>query len=120
MPTKDEQEKLIKILKEETAKLQRVNKQRFDRIIELEDSLRIQNLQLSLLFEVLRHDGRHKGFISIVQMLGRIKSFWKNKPINKMEEQIKEMEENGLLYFEENERDDDDIDFEGWLKKFGR
>ena len=119
MPTKDEQEKLIKILKEETAKLQRVNKQRFDRIIELEDSFRIQNLLLSLLFEVLKHDARHKGFISLVQMLGRIRSFWKNKPINKLEQQIKEMEENGLLFFEENERDDD-IDFEGWLKKFGR
>ena len=37
MPTKDDLQKMVKLLKEETAKLQRVNKQRFDRIIELED-----------------------------------------------------------------------------------
>jgi len=35
MPTKMELEKLIKVLKEETAKLQKVNKQRFDRMKEL-------------------------------------------------------------------------------------
>tara|TARA_A100001391_G_C5060968_1_gene276042 strand:+ start:1311 stop:1664 length:354 start_codon:yes stop_codon:yes gene_type:complete len=115
LPTKDEQEKLIKVLKEETAKLQKVNKQRFDRITELEEIAKIQNLQLSLMFEVLKHDGRHKGFISLVQVLGAMKSFWKNKPVNKLEQQIREMEENGLLFFQ-----DEDDDFDGWFRKFGR
>jgi len=115
--TKDEQIKMIKLLREETAKLQKVNKQRFDRIGDLEDTLRIQNLQLSLMFEVLKNDNRHRGFISLVQVLGSLKNFWKNKPINKLEQQIREMEENGLLFFDEMR--DDDIDFDGWLKRFG-
>ena len=117
MPTKDEQEKLIRILTEETAKLQRVNKQRFDRITELEDSLKVQGVQLSLFFEVLKNDIRHRGFAQLVQILGRMRQFWRNKPMNKLEEQIRNMEENGLLFFEETK--DDDIDFDDWLRRFG-
>jgi len=38
-------------------------------------------------------------------MLGRTKKFWNNKPMNRLEEQIRDMEETGLLDFE----DDDDL-----------
>ena len=111
MPTKDDLEKMVKVLKEETAKLQKVNKQRFDRTAELEDRLNVQSMQLALLFETLKFDSRHSGFASLVMMLGRTKKFW-NKPMNKLEEEIKEMEETGLLDFE-----DDDDDLPPFLKK---
>ena len=111
MPTKDDLEKMVKLLKEETAKLQKVNKQRFDRTAELEDRLNVQSMQLALLFETLKFDSRHSGFASLVMMLGRTKKFW-NKSMNKLEEEIKEMEETGLLDFE-----DDDDDLPPFLKK---
>lgn len=111
MPTKDDLEKMVKLLKEETAKLQKVNKQRFDRTAELEDRLNVQSMQLALLFETLKFDSRHSGFASLVMMLGRTKKFW-NKPMSKLEEEIKEMEETGLLDFE-----DDDDDLPPFLKK---
>ena len=116
MPTKDEQEKLIKLLKEETAKLQKVNKQRFDRLSELEDTLKVRGLQLSLLFEVLNHDARHRGFAQLVQILGKMRQFWANKPVNKLEQQIRDMEENGLLNLEDQQDDDDDDD--DWIMRF--
>ena len=47
-------------------------------------------------------------------MLGRTKKFWDNKPMNELEEQIKEMEETGMLDFEE---EDDDDDFPPFLRK---
>jgi hypothetical protein len=106
MPTKHELEKLVKILKEETAKLQKVNKQRFDSLKDLEQRTRIQGVQLSLLFEVLKHDRRHSGFAQLVQMLGRITQFWQNKPMSKLEEQIRGMEETGLLNLEDIEDDE--------------
>ena len=109
MPTKDELQKMVKLLKEETAKLQKVNKQRFDRIAELEEQLKIQGLQLALLFEVLRYDSKHKGFSQLVMMLGRIRKFWKReRPLNRIEQQIRDMEQKGLFNFEIE--DDDDID----------
>jgi len=108
LSTKGELEKIVRLLKEETAKLQEVNKQRFDRITELEEKLKIQGLQLALLFETLRYDSRHKGFAQLVMMLGRMPRFWKSpKPLNAIEEQIKEMEQRGLFNFD-NEDDDDD------------
>jgi|TARA_R100000234_G_scaffold71030_1_gene43639 hypothetical protein len=106
MATKVELEKLLKILKEETAKLQKVNKQRFDRIKELEERMKIQGIQLSLFFEVLGQDRRHRGFAQLVQMLGRLTQFWHNKPMSKLEEQIRGMEENGLLNLEDIDEDD--------------
>lgn len=112
MPTKDELQKMVKLLKEETAKLQKVNKQRFDRLLELEERMNIQSMQLALLFETLKFDSRHSGFSSLVMMLGRTKKFWNNKPMNRLEEQIRDMEETGLLDFE-----DDDDDLPPFLKK---
>ena len=79
MPTKDDLQKMVKLLKEETAKLQKVNKQRFERAVELEEKLNIQSMQLALLFETLKCDSRHSGFASLVLMLGRTKKFWDNK-----------------------------------------
>ena len=114
MSTKQELEKILKLLKEETAKLHKVNKQRFNRIGELEERVKVQALQLSLFFEVLKLDPRHSGFAQIVFMLGNIKSFWKNKSTNTIEKQIKEMEENGL--FDIDEDNDDDIDFPPFLR----
>jgi hypothetical protein len=106
MPTKMELEKLIKMLKEEVAKLQKVNKQRFDRMKELEDRMKVKGLQLSLLFEVLAHDRRHRGFAQLVQILGSITQFWNNKPMSKLEEQIRGMEETGQLNLEDIEDDE--------------
>ena len=114
MPTKDDLQKMVKLLKEETAKLQKVNKQRFERAVELEEKVNIQSMQLALLFETLKFDSRHSGFASLVMMLGRTKKFWDNKPMNELEEQIKEMEETGMLDFEE---EDDDDDFPPFLRK---
>jgi len=111
MSTKQELEKILKLLKEETAKLHKVNKQRFNRIGELEERVKVQALQLSLFFEVLKLDPRHSGFAQIVFMLGNFKSFWKNKSTNTIEKQIKEMEENGLF-----DIDDDDIDLPPFLR----
>jgi len=107
VPTKDDQEKLIKLLKEETAKLQKVNKQRFDNLKGLEQKTKIQGVQLSLFFEVLKHDRRHSGFAQLVQMLGRVTQFWSNKPMSKLEEQIRSMEETGMINLEDIEDDED-------------
>lgn len=106
MPTKDDQEKLIKLLKEETAKLQKVNKQRFDSLKDLEQRTKIQGVQLSLFYEVLKHDRRHSAFAQLVQMLGRIAEFWSNKPMSKLEEQIRGMEETGYINLEDIEDDE--------------
>ena len=111
MPTKDDLEKMLKLLKEETAKLQKVNKQRFDRTVEMEEKINIQSMQLALLFETLKFDSRHSGFASLVMMLGRTRKFWDKKPMNRLEEEIKQMEETGLLDFE------DDEDFPPFLKR---
>mgnify|MGYP003117424612 CR=1 FL=1 len=107
MATKLELEKMIKLLKEETGKLQKVNKQRFDRVKELEERMKIQGMQLSLLFEVLGHDRKHRGFVQLIQMLGRLTQFWNNKPMSKLEEQIRGMEETGLINLEDIEEDED-------------
>ena len=112
MATKDELQKMVKLLKEETAKLQKVNKQRFDRMRDLEDRISIQSMQLALLFEALKFDSRHSGFSSLVMMLGRTKNFWNDKPMNKLEKEIRDMEEIGLLDFE-----DDDEDLPPFLKR---
>ncbi len=104
MPTKVELQKMNKLLQEETAKLQKVNKQRFERTRELEERLNIQSMQLALLFESLKYDSRHSGFASLVMMLGRSKKFW-TKPQSKLEEEIRDMEETGLLDFEGDEDD---------------
>ena len=103
MPTKDDLEKTLKILKEETAKLQKVNKQRYDRIMELEERGGIYELQLTLLFEHLRNDIRNRGFAQIVQMLPNMRQFWRNKPLSKIEQTIKDMEEKGIFDFDEDE-----------------
>ena len=107
MPNKIELEKLVRLLKEETANLQKVNKQRFDNLKELERRAKIQGIQLSLLFEVLKHDRRHSGFVQLVQMLGRVSQFWSNKPMSKLEEQIRSMEETGMINLEDIEDDED-------------
>ena len=103
MPTKDDQKKLIKLLKEESAKLRKVNQQRFDRIVAMEEKLNVQSMQLALLFETLKFDSRHSGFASLIMLLGRTVKFWNNKPMNKLEEEIKQMEETGELDFEDDE-----------------
>ena len=92
------------MFKEENFKLQGINKQRFDRIAELEEQIKIQGLQLALLFEVLRYDSRHKGFSQLVMMLGKIRKFWKgSKPLNRIEQQIRDMEQKGLFNFDDDE-----------------
>ena len=108
MGTKEELEKMIAMFKEQTLRLQKINKQRFERIAELEEQIKIQSLQLGLLFEVLRYDSRHKGFSQLVMMLGKIRKFWKEeKPLNRIEQQIRDMEQKGLFNFIEDEEDDD-------------
>lgn len=103
MTTKNELEKTLKILKEETAKLQKVNKQRYNRIMELEERIGIHELQLTLLFEHLKLDARHRGFAQIVQILPSMKQFWKNKPMSKIEQTIKDMEAKGIFDFDEDD-----------------
>ena len=109
MSTKEELEKMVKLLKEEAGKLQKVNKQRYDRILELEGRTAIYELQLTLLFEHLKSDVRNRGFAQIIQILPSMKPFWRNKPMSKIEQTIKDMEERGIFDFEE----DDYFDFEG-------
>ena len=104
--TKFEMHKLIKLLKEDTAKLKKVNKQRFDSQKDLENRIRTQGIQLSLLYEVLQHDRRHSGFVQLVQMLGTRTQFWKDKPMSRLEEQIRGMEETGYINLEDIEDDE--------------
>ena len=112
MTTKDELERTLKILKEETAKLQKLNKQRYDRVLELEELLGIHELQLTLLFEHLKSDVRHRGFAQIVQLLPSMKQFWRNKPLTKIEQTIKDMEAKGIFDF----GDDDFFGFDSKRK----
>ena len=107
MTNKEELEKMVAMFKEQLNKSQNINKQRFDRIAELEEQLKIQGLQLALLFEVLRYDSKHKGFSQLVMMLGRIRKFWKReRPLNRIEQQIRDMEQKGLFNFEIEDDDD--------------
>ena len=113
MSTKEELQKMVAMFKEQTLRLQKINKQRFDRIAELEEQIKIQGLQLGLLFEVLRYDSRHKGFSQLVMMLGKIRRFWRGeKPLNRIEQQIRDMEQKGLFNFIEDEDDDSFPPFE--------
>jgi len=113
MATKEDLERTLKILREETAKLQKVNKQRYDRILELEELLGIHEIQLTLLFEHLKSDIKHRGFAQIVQILPSMKQFWRNKPLTKIEQTIKDMEAKGIFDFD----DDDFFDFDSRRKK---
>jgi len=114
MATKEDLERTLKILREETAKLQKVNKQRYDRILELEELLGIHEIQLTLLFEHLKSDIKHRGFAQIVQILPSMKQFWRNKPLTKIEQTIKDMEAKGIFDFDD---DDDFFDFDSRRKK---
>jgi len=113
MSTKQELEKILKLLKEETARLNKLNKKKFQRIGELEERVKIQSVQLSLFFEALKLDSRHRGFAQIVFMLGSFKNFRNNKSINAIERQVQEMEENGMF---DNDDDDDDDNFPPFLR----
>ena len=107
--TKEELERELRTLKEEKGKLEKSNKNRFETIANLEKTIKIQNFQLSLLFEHLSHDVRHKGFANVVRMLGGMKGFWDNKPMSAIEKQIKDLDEpTGLLDFLRDIDDDDD------------
>ena len=117
LSTKEELERELKILKEEKSKLEKSNKNRFDTIASLEKTIKIQNFQLSLLFEHLSHDMRHKGFANVVRMLGGMKGFWDNKPMSVIEKEIKELDETkGLLDFLRN--DDEDDGFNKYFRKY--
>ena len=108
MSTKDELERQVRILKEENGKLEKANRSRFDTIANLEKTIKIQNFQLSLLFEHLSHDVRHRGFANVVRMLGGLKGFWDNKPMSVIEKQIRELDATkGLFDFLKDDDDDD-------------
>ena len=110
LSTKDELERQVRMLKEENSKLENANKTRFDTIANLEKTIKIQNFQLSLLFEHLSHDTRHKGFANVVRMLGGLKGFWDNKPMSVIEKEISELDQTtGLLDFLRDSADDDDF-----------
>lgn len=112
MSTKDELERQVRMLKEENGKLEKANKSRFDTIANLEKTIKIQNFQLSLLFEHLSHDVRHKGFANVVRMLSGLKGFWNDKPMSVIEKHIRELDETkGLFDFLKDDDDDDDPQF---------
>ena len=109
MATKEELEKMITMFKEQLNRSQNTNKQRFEVIAELEEQVKIQGLQLALMFEVLRYDQKHKGFSQLVMMLGRIRKFWRReRPLNRIEQQIRDMEQKGLFDFDTDEDEDTD------------